>query len=117
MMSPERLFALYEQVAETPEAVARLRRFVPDLAVRGKLVAQDAGDEPASELLKRIAAEKVRLVKAGEFRAPRNAVEINRDELRLAPPVHWAWARLIDISRPSPAGRGIRPVRKVSGLP
>ena len=67
-MNADRLLALYERVAEAPGAVPRLRRFVLDLAVRGKLVAQDAGDEPASELLKRIAAEKARLVKAGEIK-------------------------------------------------
>ena len=100
-MNAERLLALYENVAEAPDAIARLRRFVLDLAVRGKLVAQDAGDEPASELLKRIAAEKARLLKAGAFREPRNAFEIKRNELPFEPPAHWVWARLIDISRPS----------------
>ena len=39
-MNADRLLALYEQVAEAPNAVPRLRRFVLDLAVRGKLVAQ-----------------------------------------------------------------------------
>ena len=53
-MNADRLLALYEQVAEAPDAVPRLRRFLLDLAVRGKLVAQDGGDEPASELLKRL---------------------------------------------------------------
>lgn len=100
-MNADRLLALYDRVAEAPDAIARLRRFVLDLAVRGKLVVQDAGDEPASELLKRIAAEKARLVKAGKFREPRNAAEIKRDDLPFAPPSHWVWARLIDISRPS----------------
>ena len=57
-MTPERLLACYDKVADAPDAVARLRRFVLDLAVRGKLVAQDPRDEPASELLKRIAKEK-----------------------------------------------------------
>jgi type I restriction enzyme S subunit len=69
-MNADRLLALYEKVAEAPDAIARLRRFVLDLAVRGKLVAQDAGDEPASELLKRIAAEKARLVKRGRKKQP-----------------------------------------------
>jgi type I restriction enzyme S subunit len=66
-MNADRLLALYDQVAGAPDAVARLRRFVLDLAVRGKLVAQEAGDEPASALLERIAAEKARLVRAGEI--------------------------------------------------
>ena len=100
-MNAERLLALYETVAEAPDAIARLRRFVLDLAVRGKLVEQDAGDEPASDLLKRIAAEKARLVKAGKFREPRNAVEIKRDELTFAPSANWVWARLTEIARPS----------------
>lgn len=46
-MNADRLLALYEKVAEAPDAIARLRRFVLDLAVRGKLVAQEAADEPA----------------------------------------------------------------------
>ena len=67
-MNAERLLAHYEQIADAPDAIARLRRFMLDLAVRGKLVPQDPNDEPASELLKRIAKEKARLVKAGEIR-------------------------------------------------
>ena len=59
-MNAERLLAHYEQIADAPDAIARLRRFVLDLAVRGKLVPQDANDEPASELLKRFAKEKAR---------------------------------------------------------
>lgn len=55
-MNAERLLAHYETIAEAPDAITRLRRFVLDLAVRGKLVPQ--GDEPASELLKRIAKEE-----------------------------------------------------------
>ena len=48
-----------------PTRSPRLRCFILDLAVRGKLVPQHSNDEPASELLKRIAKEKARLVKAG----------------------------------------------------
>ena len=53
-MNADRLLALYEKVAEAPDAVARLRRFVLDLAVRGKLVEQDPNDEPATSSLNRI---------------------------------------------------------------
>jgi hypothetical protein len=61
-MNADRLLAHYEQIADAPDAIARLRRFLLDLAVRGKLVPQAPNDEPASKLLKRIAKEKARLV-------------------------------------------------------
>jgi type I restriction enzyme, S subunit len=64
-MNAERLLEHYERIADAPNAITRLRRFILDLALCGKLVPQDTKDEPASELLKRIAAEKARLVKAG----------------------------------------------------
>ncbi len=35
-MNAERLLAHYDRIAEAPDAIARLRRFVLDLAVRGK---------------------------------------------------------------------------------
>lgn len=47
-MNAERLLAHYERIADAPDAIARLRRFILDLAVRGKLVPQDPKDEPAS---------------------------------------------------------------------
>lgn len=58
-MNAEGLLAHYERIADAPDAIARLRRFVLDLAVRGKLVEQDPDDEPTAELLKRIATETV----------------------------------------------------------
>lgn len=70
-MNAERLLQHYEQIADAPDAVPRLRRFILDLAMRGKLVSQDPADEPTSELLKRIATEKARLVQAGELRETR----------------------------------------------
>ena len=100
-MTPERLLAHYERIADAPDAVARVRRFILDLAVRGKLVPQDPHDEPASELLKRIAKEKARLVRVGEFREPSSFVRIERKCLPFLPAPHWEWVRLIDIAHPS----------------
>jgi type I restriction enzyme S subunit len=45
-MNAERLLSLYERVAEAPDAIARLRRFVLELAVRGKL-----GEDPAGKIV------------------------------------------------------------------
>jgi type I restriction enzyme S subunit len=67
-MNTQQLLTQFDRIADAPDAVPRLRRFILDLAVRGKLVEQNPNDEPASELLKRIAAEKARWVKAGMVR-------------------------------------------------
>jgi len=96
-MNAERLLTHYERIADEPDAIARLRRFILDLAVRGKLVPQDAGDGPVSELLKRIAKEKARLVKAGEIRKPARSTPIRDDELPISVPKTWAWVRLHEI--------------------
>jgi type I restriction enzyme, S subunit len=96
-MNADRLLAHYEQIADAHAAVARLRRFILDLAVRGKLVPQEAKDEPASELLKRIAKEKARLVKAGEIRKLAGPEVVAFDEQPFAIPQTWKWVRLGDI--------------------
>ena len=92
-MNSDRLFALYDRVADAPDAVGRLRRFVLDLAVRGKLVEQDPADEPASELLKRIAAEKVRRVNVGRT-GRKKAVHPEMAPPPFNLPRTWRWASL-----------------------
>jgi type I restriction enzyme S subunit len=55
--------------AETLEkSIALAKQKILDLAIRGKLVPQDPTDEPASELLKKIKAEKEDLIKAGKIK-------------------------------------------------
>lgn len=72
-----------------PDQIKTLRQTILNLAVRGKLVEQDPADEPASELLKRIAAEKTRLVKAGEIGPSKPIVRTGRQELVFRIPPHW----------------------------
>lgn len=95
-MNIDLLLAHYEQVSDAPDAVSRLRRFVLNLAVRGRLVEQNPDDEPASELLKRIALEKARLIEAGEIKKnksrPAEAIE-KEHEL----PRSWEWVALGDV--------------------
>ena len=68
----------FDRICDAPDAIPRLRRFILDLAVRGKLVEQDPNDEPASELLKRIQAEKARLVKEGQNKKQTSRCHHNR---------------------------------------
>jgi type I restriction enzyme S subunit len=98
-MNPELLLAYFDRISETPDAIPRLRSFVLDLAVRGKLVEQDPKDEPAAELLKRMQAEKGRLVKDGKLSKQQPVAQIGVQELPFLAPSGWEWARLATISR------------------
>ena len=76
--------------------VKKLRELILELAVRGKLVPQDESDEPASELLKRIAAEKAKLIAEGKIKKSKPLAEITDNEKPFELPVGWEWARLDD---------------------
>ena len=103
--------------AETMEkSITLAKQKILDLAIRGKLVPQDPADEPASELLKKIKAEKDALVKAGKlkkdkhesyiFKSDDNCYHENidgkvteiTDEIPFDLPVGWDWCRLSTIS-------------------
>ncbi|WP_105739226.1 restriction endonuclease subunit S [Cronobacter dublinensis] len=77
--------------------IKKLRELILELAVRGKLVPQDPNDEPASELLKRIAAEKAELVKQGKIKKQKPLPEISEDEKPFELPEGWEWVRLIEL--------------------
>ncbi len=96
-MRPDLLLHHFDCLAEAPDAIPRLRRFILDLAVRGKLVEQDPRDEPVSKLLKRIQAEKERLVKTGEIRKQEPACLIDEEEVPFEIPSSWRWVCLIDV--------------------
>ena len=92
-MNRDGLMAYYDRIADAPHAVARLRRFVLDLAVRGRLVAQDPQDEPASELLNRIAHVKAQVVRARKIKES-EVDSISDNELPYDAPSGWVWTRL-----------------------
>lgn len=92
-MNAEHLLAHYERIADAPDAIATLRSFILELAVRGKLVPQDAKDESASKLLKRIVTEKARLVKAGTARKS-EIDDVDPDDVPFSLPAGWIWTRL-----------------------
>ncbi len=113
-MNAERLLALYDRVAEAPDAVPRLRRFVLDLAVRGKLGEQDPEDDPAAELLGRIAHEKARL------NVSHHVNPLSVDETPFFLPVGWLWSRIGELCTKTGSGstpRGGKNVYKTVGVP
>ena len=78
--------------------IKKLRELILELAVRGKLVPQDESDEPASELLKRIATEKAKLIAEGKIKKSKPLAEITDDEKPFELPTGWEWVRLENIS-------------------
>ena len=91
--------------------IRKLRELILELAVRGKLVPQDAADEPASELLKRIQVEKAKQIAEGAVRKGQPLPSISEQEKSFHLPVGWGWVRLGQIGD---WGAGATPLRSVS---
>ena len=72
-----------------------LRQKILDLAIHGKLVAQDPDDEPASELLKRIKAEKEQQIKEGKIKKSKKT---KTTSVPFEIPSSWEWTTLGEIS-------------------
>ncbi len=97
-MNADQLLAHYEQIADAPEAIPRLRRFILDLAVRGKLVPQNPSDERASKLLERIADVRKLVPDVGR-KSKKKHVDPSLTEITFPLPEGWATARLSDLVR------------------
>ena len=74
-----------------------LKKSILQYAMQGKLVAQDPNDEPASELLKRIKAEKEQLIKDGKIKKEKSLPPITQDEIPYELPQGWEWVRFQDV--------------------
>ena len=78
----------------------KLRQKILDLAIRGKLVAQDPNDEPASVLLERIRAEKEQLIKEGKIKRAKKSAASDTSHYENVPytlPNGWCWCKLGDL--------------------
>ena len=89
-----RIAAHMDELFTEPEDVEPLRQAVLQLAVRGRLVRQEAGEEPAAVLLERIAAEKARLVREGKIRRPKALPPVGEEEVPFEVPEGWEWCRV-----------------------
>ena len=98
MMLCDKLEAAEKELETLEEHFAEfLPKSILQLAVQGKLVAQNPDDEPASELLKRIQAEKTKLVKEGKIKKEKPLPPITDEEIPYELPKGWAWCRMGDL--------------------
>ena len=94
----EQLLTNFDRIVDVPDAVPRLRRFILDLAVRGKLVPQDPNDEPAAELLKRIAVGKEEEACQANGFLKRPLPPVFESERPFPVPKSWEWIRVGDVA-------------------
>jgi len=88
---------LSDVLNEQLDLVGKLRQAFLREAMQGKLVPQDPNDEPASELLKRIKAEKARLIKEEKLKPGKELPPIKPEEIPFPIPDKWVWCRLGDV--------------------
>jgi type I restriction enzyme, S subunit len=88
-MKLETFFEKFELFSEAPAAVGRLRELVLELGIRGRLVCQNIADEPSSDLLKRILAEKNRLGARVELTDKEPATISTEEYFEI--PANWIW--------------------------
>lgn len=105
MNQQERIIRLYDQSTDAQKELVkdftyqatlltRLRQAILREAVQGRLLPQNPTDEPATELLTRIRAEKQRLVKEKKLRADKPLPPLSEAEVPYEVPQGWAWCRL-----------------------
>ncbi|EKO3638386.1 restriction endonuclease subunit S [Vibrio metschnikovii] len=104
MQNWARISEHFDTLFTTEESIDQLKQTILQLAVMGKLVPQDPSDEPAAELLKRIAEEKAQLVKENKIKKQKALPPISQGEKPFELPSGWEWCRLGDLELSSEAG-------------
>ena len=93
----ELLEEYFDTAFDAPDGIKKLRKLILTLAMQGKLVPQDPADQPASELLKEIEAEKQRLIEEKKIKKQKALPAIKDEEVPFDIPARWEWVRLNSI--------------------
>src|SRR5690606_17440408 len=94
----EKISSLENELTHQLTLLENLNQAILQEAVQGKLVKQDPKDEPASELLQRIKAEKATLRQAqGKGKKEKPLPPIKPEEIPFEIPENWVWCRLGEI--------------------
>ena len=101
-----RLAGNFGQLFHVPEDVAELRRLILDMAMRGRLVDQDAIEEPAGTLCAHIETKKHELSKIKKLKLQKSLSKIGDDEIPFDIPKGWEWIRLGQIAELINGDRG-----------
>jgi len=91
------LTGISNELTHQLDLVKQLRQAFLREAMQGKLVEQDKTDEPATELLARIKAEKEQLIKEKKIKKQKPLPPIAKEEIPFEIPESWVWCRLGEI--------------------
>ena len=93
---------LSSEISNQLDLVKQLRQAFLREAMQGELVEQNQADEPASELLAQIKAEKEQLIKDKKIKKQKPLPTISEDEIPFEIPDNWVWCRLGEICQVNP---------------
>jgi type I restriction enzyme, S subunit len=92
----QRIYTHFDVLFTTEASIDALKQTLLQLAVMGKLVPQDLNDEPANELLKRIQAQKAKLIAEGKLKKEKPLAPIGEGEKLFELPKGWEWTTLLN---------------------
>lgn len=111
---------IVSEFAHQLDLVKQLRQAFLREAMQGKLTEKwrtiNPDVEPASELLKKVKAEKERLVKEGKLKKDKPSPAIKENEIPFEIPESWEWCRLGEISNYSEAGKSLKAGEIISDI-
>ncbi|MBS1765713.1 MAG: restriction endonuclease subunit S [Bacteroidetes bacterium] len=110
-------FAISTELTHQLSLLKKLRQQFLQDAVQGKLVDQNKKDEPASELLKKIKADKEKLIAEKKLKKEKELPPIKPEEIPFEIPENWKWCRLGEICTKITDGFHNTPPKVSEGIP
>lgn len=89
---------LSTEITNQLDLVKELRQSFLREAMKGKLVEQNPNNEPVTELLAKIKAEKEQLIKEKKIKKQKLLPPISEEEMPFEIPKNWAWCRLGELT-------------------
>lgn len=109
--------SIIEEITFQEKYVSSLRQAILQQAVEGRLCEQDPTDEPASVLLKKIKAEKEKLIAEKKIKKQKELLPITEEEKPFDLPQGWKWCRLGEFLISAKDGPHYSPQYATRGIP
>lgn len=102
LLDYEKCKEISKNIRSQNDIVSKLKQSILQEAIQGKLTKdwrnQNSKIEPASELLKRIKAEKAQLIKEKKIKKEKPLPQISKEEIPFELPKNWIWCRLGELT-------------------